>query len=109
MCGYPDCHRYVNKQIQDALWVAYTGRGLVAWQYCVQGLSAPALQAALQLGQQTARSSKAVAAAIKNSGAGGTSSTSMGGINATNPEGWTALHVASGCKQPGYGLFPDNP
>lgn len=56
--------------MQDAIWVAFTARGLVAWQLAVQGQSA--LKGALMDGTLDASD-----------------------LSAGNPEGWTALHVAA--------------
>lgn len=56
--------------MQEAIWVAFTARGLSAWQLAVQGQSA--LEAALKDGSLDASE-----------------------LSARNPEGWTALHVAA--------------
>lgn len=56
--------------MQEAIWVAFTARGLSAWQLAVQGQFA--LEAALKDGSLNASE-----------------------LSARNPEGWTALHVAA--------------
>jgi hypothetical protein len=65
----------VNMQVQNAIWVGFSARGLPAWQLAVQGQAA--LNDALQEGSLVAAD-----------------------VNARNPEGWTALHVSANAGNP---------
>ena len=66
----------MNDTINCVLWGAYTGRGVAAWQFAVQGERA--LSDALESGRLAHAE-----------------------LNHVNPEGWTALHVAASQGFPG--------